>query len=195
MNGLYVAKKMGAEWSIRNIRPFFQAYQGLLLVGFNSIRGFQSSRFLETTAFNDKDFNGQNEHTPDYYSTLGIHRSADLDTIKRAYYNLAKKFHPDTNKSREARFMFEFVAEAYDVLSDSEKRRNYDTHGFAKTFGGTTSYGPHRPTGHQTRDSEELFMKIFGESSKLFYENKLTFEPTLKLLNHYVQCFFIEYLV
>ena len=62
--------------------------------------------------------------------------------------------------------MFQYIAEAYDVLSDERKRTNYDTHGTAgSTFGGTAD-GPKRRTGSasQTYDSEELFLKIFGEA-------------------------------
>ena len=105
-------------------------------------------------------------NTPDYYSALGVSRSADLKTIKIAYFNLAKKFHPDTNKSDEARFMFNFIAEAYDILSDERKRKNYDEFGeVGRTYGGKAN-GPERPSGSASRtyDSEELFMKIFGEA-------------------------------
>ena len=106
------------------------------------------------------------EYTPDYYSALGVSRNADLHTIKLAYFRLAKKFHPDTNKGEDARFMFEFIAEAYDVLSDDRKRANYDEFGTAgSTYGGKAN-GPHRPTGSASRtyDSQELFLKIFGEA-------------------------------
>ena len=106
------------------------------------------------------------DHAPDYYSTLGVSRSADIKTIKLAYFNLAKKFHPDSNKSEEARLMFRLAAEAYDVLSDERKRANYDEYGTTgHTYGGKAS-GPQRSSSSasQTYDSEELFMKIFGES-------------------------------
>ena len=106
------------------------------------------------------------ENAPDYYSALGIRRSADLKTIKLAYFNLAKKFHPDTNKSEEARFMFQFVAEAYDVLSDERKRANYDEFGTVGEAYGGKAGGPQRSTGSSSRtyDSEELFLKLFGEA-------------------------------
>ena len=108
----------------------------------------------------------ESNNTPDYYSALGVARSAELKTIKLAYFNLAKKFHPDTNKSDEAKFMFGFIAEAYDVLSDERKRKNYDEFGeVGRTYGGKAN-GPERAGGSASRtyDSEELFMKIFGEA-------------------------------
>ena len=75
----------------------------------------------------------KSEYIPDYYEVLGVSRSADLQTIKLAYFRQARKFHPDTNKGEEARFMFQFIAEAYDVLSDERKRANYNEFGTAGT--------------------------------------------------------------
>src|SRR2546429_6872005 len=63
----------------------------------------------------------------DYYRILGVDRSADEKTIKSAYRKLARKYHPDVNKGQDARF--KEIAEAYEVLSDPEKRRRYDTLG------------------------------------------------------------------
>ena len=108
----------------------------------------------------------RSEYTPDYYEVLGVPRSADLQTIKLAYFRQARKFHPDTNKGKEARFMFQYIAEAYDVLSDERKRANYNEFGTAGfTYGGKAS-GPERPGGAASRtyDAEELFIKIFGEA-------------------------------
>jgi molecular chaperone DnaJ len=67
----------------------------------------------------------------DYYEILGVDRSADEDTIKRAYRQLALKWHPDRNKAAGAEEKFKEISEAYAVLSDPEKRRIYDQVGHA----------------------------------------------------------------
>uniref|UniRef100_A0A668ACI2 DnaJ homolog subfamily B member 9 n=1 Tax=Myripristis murdjan TaxID=586833 RepID=A0A668ACI2_9TELE len=61
-----------------------------------------------------------------YYSTLGVEPTATERQIKKAFYKLAKKYHPDKNKSSEAEKTFRNLAEAYEVLSNKEKRRQYD---------------------------------------------------------------------
>lgn len=106
------------------------------------------------------------QHSPDYYALLGINRTSDIKTIKLAYYRLAKKYHPDNNRGNEAKYMFQLIAEAYDVLSDPSKRDEYDEYGEVRTtFGGTAqSDAPQRPPDHMTYDPEELFEKIFGEA-------------------------------
>ncbi len=67
----------------------------------------------------------------DYYEVLGVDRSATRDEIKRAYRRLALKYHPDRNKSPDATAKFREIAEAYAVLSDDMKRREYDAAGHA----------------------------------------------------------------
>jgi curved DNA-binding protein len=62
----------------------------------------------------------------DYYEILGLTRSADADEVKRAYRKLARKFHPDVSKEKNAEEKFKEVQEAYEVLRDSDKRAAYD---------------------------------------------------------------------
>ena len=61
-----------------------------------------------------------------YYIVLGISRGADLEKIKRAYRTIAKSSHPDISQSEETAQRFREACQAYEVLSDSEKRRQYD---------------------------------------------------------------------
>ena len=73
----------------------------------------------------------------DYYEVLGVDRGADEDTLKKAYRKLAKKYHPDMNPGdKEAEAKFKEATEAYSVLSDPDKRRQYDQFGHAAFEGG-----------------------------------------------------------
>src|SRR5713101_2773731 len=67
----------------------------------------------------------------DYYDTLGVSRTASKDEMKGFYRKLALQFHPDRNKSSGAEEKFKEISEAYAVLSDVEKRQQYDTYGHA----------------------------------------------------------------
>lgn len=78
----------------------------------------------------------------DYYEVLGINKNADKDSIKKAYRKLAKKYHPDTNKGNaQAEERFREVTEAYNVLSDPEKKKLYDRFGHAAFDEGATGAG------------------------------------------------------
>src|SRR5256712_14126261 len=65
----------------------------------------------------------------DYYQILEVPRDSKLDEIKNAYRKLALKYHPDRNQSPEAEEKFKELPEAYAVLSDDEKRKQYDAYG------------------------------------------------------------------
>lgn len=66
----------------------------------------------------------------DYYKILGVSKNSSAKEIKKAYYQLAKKYHPDTNKGDpNASKKFQEVSEAYEILSDDTKRKEYDTYG------------------------------------------------------------------
>ena len=62
----------------------------------------------------------------DYYETMGVKRDAGQDEIKKAFRKLARKYHPDVNKDKQAEAKFKQVNEAYEVLKDDEKRKRYD---------------------------------------------------------------------
>ena len=73
----------------------------------------------------------------DYYDVLGVSRDADTAAIKNAFRELAMKYHPDRNKAPDAEEKFKEIAEAYAVLSDPQKRAQYDSGGFAEVAGFT----------------------------------------------------------
>src|SRR5215469_4839370 len=67
----------------------------------------------------------------DYYEVLGVARNASDDDIKKAFRRLARQYHPDVNKDKNAEAQFKEVNEAYEVLSDPQKRQMYDQFGHA----------------------------------------------------------------
>ncbi len=103
------------------------------------------------------------EQKRDYYEVLGVEKSADDAALKKAYRALAKKYHPDMNPGdAEAEKKFKEASEAYAVLSDPEKRRQYDQFGHA-AFDGGTGGGGFGGFDFGGADFTDIFGDIFGE--------------------------------
>ena len=101
------------------------------------------------------------EQKRDYYEVLGIGKNADDAEIKKAYRALAKKYHPDVNPGNaEAEAKFKEASEAYAVLSDPDKRRQYDQFGHAAFEGGAGGPGGFDFSG---TDFSDIFGDIFGD--------------------------------
>ncbi len=100
------------------------------------------------------------EQKRDYYEVLGVDKSADAETIKKAYRALAKKYHPDMNPGdKEAERKFKEASEAYAVLSDADKKRQYDQFGHAAFEGGGGAGG----FDFNTMDFGDIFGDLFGD--------------------------------
>ena len=104
----------------------------------------------------------------DYYKILGVDRKADDKTIKSAYRKLARKHHPDVAKGKDSGERFKEITEAYEVLSDPEKRRRYDTLGpdwqrYAQPGPGGQPGGRAESSTATLGDFSEFFRTIFGD--------------------------------
>lgn len=104
------------------------------------------------------------ESKRDYYEVLGVSKDADEATLKKAYRQVAKKYHPDMNPGdTEAEKKFKEASEAYAVLSDSEKRRQYDQFGHAAFEGGAGGAGGFGGFDFGGADFSDIFGDIFGD--------------------------------
>ena len=103
------------------------------------------------------------EKKRDYYEVLGVSKGAYDATLKRAYRKLAKKYHPDINPGdQEAEVKFKEATEAYSVLSDPGKRKQYDQFGHAAFEGGDGNFGGFGSFDFNGADMGDIFGDIFG---------------------------------
>ncbi len=93
----------------------------------------------------------------DYYEILGIPRNASKDDIKKAFRHLARQYHPDVNKAPDAEAKFKELNEAYEVLSNDDKRARYDRFGHAGVNGGAGGFG----AGAGYAGFEDIFQDFF----------------------------------
>ena len=104
----------------------------------------------------------------DYYDVLGVAKTASAEELKKAYRGLALKWHPDRNKTSEAEAKFKEINEAYEILSDQEKRQAYDQFGHAAFqaggFGPPAGGGQAGPFRYYSTGGNVNFEDIFGGS-------------------------------
>ncbi len=124
----------------------------------------------------------------DYYEVLGVDRSATPRDIKQAYREMARKYHPDVSDADDAETHFKEINEAYEVLSDSDKRASYDRFGHAGLQGGRVGFDD-----FGFSDPFEIFEEVFGQGfgfrtgrrrgprrgADLRYDLTLTFEEAV----------------
>lgn len=104
------------------------------------------------------------ESKRDYYEVLGVSKDADEATLKKAYRQVAKKYHPDMNPGdKEAEKKFKEASEAYAILSDPDKRRQYDQFGHAAFEGGAGGAGGFGGFDFNGADFSDIFGDIFGD--------------------------------
>ena len=102
----------------------------------------------------------------DYYEVLGVSRNATQDEIKKAYRRLSKKYHPDINKEPGAEEKFKEISEAYEVLSDEQKRAQYDQFGHAGPQGFGSGGFTDSDFGFGGFGFEDIFNTVFGGTGR-----------------------------
>lgn len=122
----------------------------------------------------------------DYYSVLGVEKTASQDEIKRAYRKLARKYHPDLNKEESAEEKFKEVGEANEVLSDPEKRAAYDELGKSYQTGqdfrpppdwnSGFEYSERFAGGDGTQEFSDFFETLFGQTYRQHRQDRAQFK-------------------
>ncbi|GAA8195477.1 DnaJ family protein [Helicobacter pylori] len=109
------------------------------------------------------------------YQTLDVSENANQDEIKKSYRRLARKYHPDLNKTKEAEEKFKEINAAYEILSDEEKRRQYDQFG-DNMFGGQ-NFSDFARSRNASEDLDDILSSIFGRGgfSQRFSQNSQGF--------------------
>ncbi|GAA7980292.1 DnaJ family protein [Helicobacter pylori] len=109
------------------------------------------------------------------YQTLDVSENANQDEIKKSYRRLARKYHPDLNKTKEAEEKFKEINAAYEILSDEEKRRQYDQFG-DNMFGGQ-NFSDFTRSRSASEDLDDILSSIFGKGgfSQRFSQNSQGF--------------------
>ncbi|UOR85243.1 DnaJ domain-containing protein [Helicobacter pylori] len=109
------------------------------------------------------------------YQTLDVSENANQDEIKKSYRRLARKYHPDLNKTKEAEEKFKEINAAYEILSDEEKRRQYDRFG-DNMFGGQ-NFSDFARSRSASEDLDDILSSIFGRGgfSQRFSQNSQGF--------------------
>jgi len=105
-------------------------------------------------------FAASSSQKKDYYETLGVDRNAKDADVKKAFYKLAKQWHPDANKAPEAKDKFSEINEAYQVLSNKDKRAQYDR--FGHEMPGMGGMGGHGFNPQDMPNLNDLFENLFG---------------------------------
>ena len=101
----------------------------------------------------------------DYYEVLGVARNANQTEIKQAFRKLAREYHPDVSKHQDAEERFKEINEAYDVLSDDEKRARYDRFGHAGVQGNGFGNAGAAGFGGFEEIFEEFFSNLGGRTA------------------------------
>ncbi|CAO3656656.1 unnamed protein product [Mucor fragilis] len=130
MNGNYITRliqpavKTAASWQSRQVMMAKALKRSSVGIA-PSINMHQQEQ--QKRGFHASSINQQRNEDP--YKVLGVSKSSSQSDIKKAYYKLAKQYHPDTNKDKDAREKFVHIQEAYEILSDEQKRSQYDQYG------------------------------------------------------------------